>query len=374
LATPPEPIFSPEEIKVNELKKRKLLDLLASGDGILMAGAGCTATIYPDWLGFVELLNNEAVGRNEDFIAFDPGKEDFLTFADRVKDCIGPDLYYNLIYRSFRQKEKTHEKFHESLCRLLCEKKLKGITTTNYDPVFENALVAVTGKAAEPIWIDSNIEQARIFEFLVSLNGGPVPKRIFHIHGVCHQKDSIVLSESEYRSKYGFKLRQPPATIFEAIQLNGMTQQQFLDALNDYGLVWTIHRKILWSLFATRRLIFIGFSLNDPYFNKMLEFVSKDLHTYDYEMHFLVLRVSSYQEKDRAYAKAKQLKQQFGIETILFEENESNTGLENFVFELEGAVIGETVPEETKVAHSDGQPTEDSEELTKQLIEISKGR
>lgn len=125
-----DPLFSPEEFRTNESKKRRLINLLNSGDGILMAGAGCTATIYPNWLGFVQMLNDEAVRVTTDFQIFEADKEDFLAFADRAKDCIGVELYYNLIYRCFKEKEKTHEKFHESLCRLVHEKKLKGITTT----------------------------------------------------------------------------------------------------------------------------------------------------------------------------------------------------------------------------------------------------
>ena len=38
--------------------------------------------------------------------------------------------------------------------------------------------------------------------------------------------------------------------------------------------VWTLHRKLLWAVLATRRVVFIGFSMEDPYFDNMLETVS----------------------------------------------------------------------------------------------------
>lgn len=369
---PSKPIFTPEEIYENEQKRAALIKLLLSGEGILMAGAGCSASIYPNWEKFIELLCEASRQKKEDFPAFNPQTDDLLSFAENVKKCIGDELYYSLIFRTFREKEKTHERFHEVLCRLLVRNRLKGITTTNYDLVLENALVAVTRKRAFPIYINSSIEPARIFEFLLSLNGGLIPQRIFHIHGVCDQPDSIILSQLEYEEKYGFKQRKPPNTIFEAVREGTMNENEFSDLLNSYGFIWTRHYKILWSLFATRRLIFLGFSLTDPYFNKMLEFVSKDLHTYGYEQHFFVLRISSLEEKERAKTRAKELKESYGIETILFEENKSNKGLENFIFEIERAVSDKvTLIKEDEIIQSKGG-LEGDEELTKRLIQLSK--
>lgn len=342
-----------------------------------MGGAGCTASIYPDWLGFINLLQDEALQADSAFQHFDLSQEDFLDFADRVKQKIGSESYYNLIFRNFKEKETRHEKFHEALCRLLHNNKLKGITTTNYDPVFESAHTAVTGRPVQPITIEPGLEQARILEFLMSLNDHDSQKGILHIHGYCDRKESIILSKTEYESKYGFKLRQPSDTIFEAIKQNEINEAQFDELLNDYGMVWTMHRKLMWSLFATRRLIFIGFSLSDPYFNKMLEFVSNDLHTFDYEMHFLILRVKTTEEKERALARAKSLKKKFGIETVFYEENDNNTGLENFVFEVEKEIMPKVIPEVvvTEPAIVTEENVEESdEELTRKLINESKRR
>lgn len=64
------------------------------------------------------------------------------------------------------------------------EGKLKGITTTNYDPVFEDALNSVTLRNEGGVRIDKRIAPAKIFEFMFSLNKGNMPKRILHLHGV----------------------------------------------------------------------------------------------------------------------------------------------------------------------------------------------
>ena len=55
-----EPIFSVDELKANEERKRKLIDLIKSGDAVLMAGAGCSASLYPSWRSFVDHLDGAA--------------------------------------------------------------------------------------------------------------------------------------------------------------------------------------------------------------------------------------------------------------------------------------------------------------------------
>lgn len=369
-----EPIFTPEEINENEQKKAALNKLLLSGDGILMLGSGCSATIYPTWDELMKLLSEDCCRKDKKFLSASQSGEDPLVFVDKVKKFLGDNHYYNLIFRIFKEKQKTHEKYHEALCNLLNKNKIKGITTTNYDLVLENALVSVRGKSTQPIYIDSDIEQARIFEFFLSLNNGDVPIGIFHIHGVHDKKGSIILSRSEYEEKYGFKVKRLPEDIYNSVKHGKMSEVEFADLLNDYGMKWTLHYKILWSLFATRRLIFLGFSFNDPYFNKMLEFVSKDLHTNGYEQHFLILRISKQEEKENAKTRATELKESYGIETIFFEDNENKKGLENFIFEMEKTVNNQDVPaKEDKIMPPEGD-FGGNEELTKNLIQQFKGK
>jgi hypothetical protein len=175
---------------------------------------------------------------------------------------------------------------------------------------------------------------AKIFEFLFSLNKGEVPKRILHLHGVYDERNSIILSGSEYAGKYGFTLT-PSAKTFYQKTREEISEAEFAALLTEFGMNWTQHRKILWSLFATRRLIFMGFSLSDPYFNQMLTSVSQDLHTYGYDNHYLVLRMIKGASKEKAFSKAETLKRDYGIETVFFEDDERGEGLSNFVFELE---------------------------------------
>lgn len=360
-------LFSPDELRDNDHIRQGLLNLLASGEGLFMAGAGCTATLFPPWIEFLTRLYIEAKEKDPDIPDFVSSGEDYLTYADRLKTALGKEDYYRLIYTNFRSQAKSHERVHEAICRFLHHKKVKAIITTNFDLVLESALNVVSKLRAESVWIEDNIEKAMIFEFLLSLNDDQTAKRIFHLHGICHQRDSIILSKTEYESKYGFRLHTPPGSIYDSIKDGGLSPEQFTELMKDFAIDWTIHRKLLWSFFATRRLIFLGFSLDDPYFNKMLEFVSTDLHPHGYSIHYLILRIVTDEDKTRAIAKSAYLKKNFGIETIFYQENETNTGFANFIADLENAII--SVATERVVADDDVKLDEGDDEITKMLIE-----
>ena len=356
-----------------------MVALLQAGEAILMAGAGSSAKLYPDWLNLIHVLCEEALQFDPAFPAFNSESDNYLTYADKLKECMGADRFYNVVYQCFKPKnpgEKRYERFHQVLCRFLEEGKLKGITTTNYDPVFEDALNSITFRNEGSVRIDKTIAPAKIFEFLFSLNKGEVPKRILHLHGVYDERESIILSGSEYQEKYGFKLGKPASTLYQKLQA-GVTEAEFNSLLSEFGMTWTQHRKILWSLFATRRLIFMGFSLSDPYFNQMLESVSKDLHTYGYDNHFLILRIKGKKEKERAFERGRILKRDYGIETVFFEDDDNGEGLSNFVLELDDRLNGkkgEPVNTEKSETSADIPTKKGNVDLNQRLINLSRQR
>lgn len=336
-----EPIFSVEELAVNDERKGKLITLISSGDAILMAGAGCSASLYPSWGAFVDSLDVAAKVQNPNF---NSDKNEFLPFADAVKECLGDERYYTFIYNTFKpdNDSATHEKYHETLCRL----PFKAITTTNYDTVLENALNNIKRNVDYSLQFEGSVK-VKLYEFLQSLNlNSKLTKRVLHLHGKYDVRESIVLGGKEYESKYGFALASNEDEIFDQLQGGDISKEQFQQLLLQYGYEWPIKRKILWSILATRRVVFIGFSLDDPYFRRMLDHVKEDLSTYWAETHFLVLRVTK-TSKDRSLAFAELIKNEYGIVTVFYEDEEkSYKGFENFIYEL-GAEI---LPQETAKA------------------------
>ena len=126
---------------------------------------------------------------------------------------------------------------------------------------YDNSLVIDEGSAG------------RVHEFLMAMNNDKrMTRRIAHLHGKFEPASSVILGIEDYRNAYGLNLaaeNSPPE--------------------NESKLRF----RLLWAVLATRRVVFIGFSMNDPYFNKMLETVSGDLWRWDQSIHFAIMSISS---------------------------------------------------------------------------------
>lgn len=287
-------------------------------------------------------------------------------FANKVKKCLGDDRYYALIHNEFKPGKITHHPYHEILCSL----PFKGFTTTNYDYVLESALINVTKKPDNSIYIEG-LSKVKVYEFLLSLNqSSSYPKRVIHLHGRYDVPASIILCEEEYKTKYGFAIKTPSTSLFDQIKIGSLTKEEFETLLLNYGYEWTLRRKLLWSILATRRVVFIGFSLRDPYFIKMLEFISDDLNPFGFDTHFLILRITQ-ENKDRSFQFAERVKDSYGIETIFFEDDESFKGLEKFILEMGNKILPKT-PSQINVDDKSEMGNSTNEELTNKLMLLNK--
>ena len=302
-------IFTPEERDENEERKRELIDLVASEEAILIVGAGSSARVgYVTWDGLMQgledLANRCGAGLDQ------TRKDDPLEYAEAIKshiektDDIGK--YYDLLDQLFKPKSPAYDEFH----RLLIDLPFRGILTTNYDTVLEEALLGKKieaereGRQIRPIDVGPLVigpdTPRLIHEFLLARNNDPhIPQRIAHLHGLHRYRESIILSSEDYVKKYGLRVRK-----------NGEDQE------NEDR--WTFHRKLLWAVLATRRVVFVGFSMEDPYFNKMLEIVSTDLWGWNKSIHFAIMGTSAGDIKD-SRDKADRFKSKYGIETIFYE-------------------------------------------------------
>ena len=305
-------IFTPEERDQNEERKRKLIELVASGEAILIVGAGSSARVgHVTWDGLLEELEDLA---NRCGTGLDQTrKDDPLEYAKDIKshiektDDIGK--YYDLLDQLFKPKSPAYDEFH----RLLIDLPFRGILTTNYDSVLEAALfdkkieAKLEGKEIPPIDetpLVIGLDAPRlIHEFLLARNNDPhIPQRIAHLHGLHRYRESIILSSEDYVENYGLRVKK-----------NGEDQG------NEDR--WTFHRKLLWAVLATRRVVFVGFSMEDPYFNKMLEIVSTDLWGWNKSIHFAIMGISAEDKEDiqDSKDKADRLKSKYGIETVFYE-------------------------------------------------------
>ena len=350
-------IFTPEERDENEDRKRELIELVASGEAVLIVGAGSSARLgYVTWDGLLEELENLANSCGEGLDQSRKGNP--LAYAEDIKshiektDDIGK--YYHSLYELFRPNAQGYDEFH----RLLIDLPFRGILTTNYDTVLEKALLGKKieaereGRQIRPIdgvpLVIGPDAPLLIHEFLLARHNDPhIPQRIAHLHGLYRYRESIILSANDYIKAYGEYVAEDTETENIKTESN--------DEVNTKE-VWTLHRKLLWAVLATRRVVFVGFSMEDPYFNKMLEIVSTDLWGWNKSIHFAVMGISDKNIKT-SKDKADTLKSEYGVDILFYEV------LEDEVPEKKHKLLESLFADIVKQCESRKQPIDEIQDL-----------
>ena len=324
-------IFKPEERDENANRKRELVNLVASREAVLIVGAGSSVRVgYPDWDCLLQELESFVVK-----YGFEPdeGKRenDRLAYVDDIKSYICEQKgnlkrYHALLMRLFGRKTASVDDFHKMLVSL----PFRGILTTNYDTVLEAALSKIKQASAYDNSLVIDYESAgQVDEFLRAMTDVGFPRHIAHLHGKYDYPKSIILSRKDYQSAY-----------------EGASNLKFPNANQDCRhFEWTLHRKLLWAVLATRRVVSVGFSIDDPYFEEMLETVSEDLWKWDKSTHFAIMDISPERAK-HSKAKAVKLKSEYGVGTVFYEDLDcSHQGLDDIVAEIAKKCGVETQPQ-----------------------------
>ena len=278
-----------------------------------MVGAGISKIIgYPTWNELIEILERnvqEKIKFSSETFEFrkDNPTEDNLNYASRLKNFLGKDQYSSLIHQTF--DDKGCDEAHIRLLKL----PFKAILTTNYDQTLEKALSEIFKNHDNSLVIDNSFSNREILKFFQSLNyGSDGIKKIVHLHGIFKQIDTIVLCQEDYIKKYSSD-----------------------DPNSDS---WTLHKRIIWALMATRRLVYIGFSLNDPFFEMMHSIVSKEIGSFNSETHYMISRFSiDDPELDQTPIQktfAEKIKYYYGIQTVFFEDDKGYQGIKKYILEL----------------------------------------
>ena len=334
-------IFTPEERDENEERKRKLIELVASGKAVLLVGAGSSKRVgYPDWRGLLKKLEDLTV---ELGYGFKRDKEKLekspLKYAQEIKTHIcrnsGEERYHVLLEKlfEFMQINPRIDEFHQTLVSL----PFRRILTTNYDMVLEAALENVGQKPAHRNSLIIHQDFAgQVTKYIRDLNGPKTPQRIVHLHGRYDHPKGLILASEDYEDAYGFVVydEDPELENYqkEVSSLNYSTAGQ-----GQKGTQFTLHQNLLRTVLSTCRCVFIGFSMSDPYFDKMINIVSSDMREGGQSIHFAIMDVSS--DKAAALkANAKVRKRDYGVETIFYKichnSDAPHQGLDKIINEM----------------------------------------
>jgi hypothetical protein len=189
----------------------------------------------------------------------------------------------------------------------------KGYVTTNYDLALEYAFqrLGKTRPDCAVVVKRQNRDAHKVSEFLLSLDDANQVRRVAHLHGVENETEHIILSASDYREAYGFAQ----------------------DGDRRCPREWTLHRKLVWSLLATRRVAFIGFSLNDPYVVALLNAVVDDLWNFGQPIHYAATSLDE-ASVEAASAREAQCLNRYGVQLVYYDNLDGNhIGLDQLVTE-----------------------------------------
>jgi len=306
----------------NEKIKGEIIDLLESKDAILMVGAGSSSFVgYPRWKKLVIELKEKFYPEYSD-----PSDESDLSgYAQIIKDRIiqdnRQDDYNQFIFEKFQPyppniNKENYTPFHISLVNLgFC-----GIVTTNYDKVLEIALQASPNKYGNVPNCESldlcGEKPYSVFPFLRSLRPGTKHANILHLHGWYQNPEKIILTLNDYQENYGL------------LDENDQKAKRILD---------TFHRKVIWTLLTTHPLLFVGFSLTDPFFLEMITIVKADFKLQDKSIHYAIM---GYHNPEEIFKTAEQLSH-FGICPVFYKIDVKSDGTEDYtrlsdlIFEME---------------------------------------
>ena len=309
-----EPLLTDSESEANKEHRADLLRLIASQEAIAFVGAGLSQRVgYPGWGELVAKLQELArsFGQFVPPTGLSPRKAP--EFVHAIKEHIlhttgNLSPYWNFLGREFGPRSPGCSRIHRDLIQL----PFKGFITSNYDPCLENGCIAaVPGRMPIPVTI--NPERAHLIsQFLVSLDAKEAPHRIAHLHGYYDGPSSIVLASDDYEDAYGLRGQATADPLYTSPS-------------------WPLHRRLVWALLATRRLVFFGFGLEDVDFRVMLDSVANDLWNWQQSIHYALMGIGPNQP-EAIKGWAEELWRKYGVRVVFYEDLDgSHAGLDRFV-------------------------------------------
>lgn len=271
----------------NEQVWNDLLRILKDGSAVLLVGAGCSKELgYPDWKELLQLMR----GRLAPNLQLPPDNDYLSAFYQIKLESSKKNRYEDTEYHRFLRNTFAPK---NSLCPtdLQCQLvylPFAGIATTNYDVTLEAAVNQVyeytdVGSHCQPInMCCDGVNRDKILDYLRNLADGYQPSEILHLHGVYNEPKKLILSTDEYESFYN----------------GGVSQSEKPSSQRNKD---TFHRRMIWALLATRPLVFVGFSLGDPFFNKVINVWHRDFQIGRKPPHIAFVGVSSNDERRQKY-------------------------------------------------------------------------
>ncbi|HZP73767.1 MAG TPA: SIR2 family protein [Gaiellaceae bacterium] len=281
---------------------------------LLLVGAGASMRVdYPSFKGYAQQL----VEQFDVDVSHVP-EDDPSAIAGAIKASLTEagrlDEFHAHLERTFGPDARTQR--YDAVHRILVSARFRGIATTNYDSVLEDAASADGDRCED---LDLCLPRSfAVFDFLRSTSGGRRRRSVLHLHGWFQNPEHLVVTSDDYAKRYG--------PYFEETPDGGQVRVE-LD---------TMHRKVIWALLVSYPVLFVGFSLDDPALRHLLDVINRDFQRGRELDHFALMGVDDEAQEGRI---AQQLAP-YGVTpifypvTVLPDEREDHSRLEDVLADL----------------------------------------
>jgi hypothetical protein len=193
-------------------------------------------------------------------------------------------VYEQFLRRKFAGRLERGKEMFSHLVKL----GFRHFITTNYDTFLEQALRNEGHEFNEFDW--TNRQECRDFFLKYLLT--QTPRSVIHLHGRADQPGTVILTHRDYVARYA-------------------ATSEYVDKLS--------------VLFATLRLVFIGFSLDDPDLKFILRQVNIRFGTGDVQ-NYAIMGFPREME-GQAQVERERLQSQFGIESVFYDDANGHAAL-----------------------------------------------
>ena len=261
----------------NIAAQEELANVIATERPLALVGAGLSVPAgMPTWTDLLADMQKHLPTRVSSEYKQALNKEaDLLWRAQEYRNFIGVDDFQKLLRKRFGGSlTLTTSNPAVALVKL----PFRHLMTTNYDDVLLKA--HKVAKLPPPRFLNWSREDD-VRSFIFSLRGSTSVRYLLHLHGHYSDPQSIVLTDNDYIDRY--------------VRTIGTARRLF-------------------AIFTTERVVFIGFSLNDPDLMTLLREVNATLRSND-PRHFAIMglehRVSEALERNR-------LRNRYGVEPVFY--------------------------------------------------------
>jgi hypothetical protein len=299
---------------------KKLLICLKSEQPLALVGSGLVMRAgYPSWEKLMQQLHDYSgiaarIGATR--AKFISDLDDSLYRAERYRKELqranrGSDaMYFKFLTNTFQPSGHKIDGTLKQFVRL----GFSHFLTTNYDPTLQ---LAHGDTHVEVIEWKADVDKRDIF--ITTLGAGRRSRRsVVHLHGIWNDPKNIVLTDSDYLERY-------------------VSQEEA--------------RRLLFAIFATKSVVFVGFGLRDPDLMQLLRSVASSLSSRR-GRHFVLL-AHDYLTEDARLVRER-LVEKFDINPVFYPATKNHGLLENLIRALKQRDPNQ-VPDFTKVIPEEGE-------------------